>query len=171
MIPTDRYTQESALAAVDETLRLLASQPAPEGLEDRLQRQLKTALHSAPRPGVFAWVKDELAERFRFLSLDGATMRAVAAVAIVAVVLGGGWSVFSRVQLAPQGSAIQQRGGGGFSSAGAIRTPQNIEGPVVVMPVAQPQMEKTEKSKPAKVHHRNAKAGSSAAQQATAQGK
>ena len=127
MIPTDRYTQESALAAVDETLRLLASQPAPEGLEDRLQRQLKTALHSAPRPGVFAWVKDELAERFRFLSLDGATMRAVAAVAIVAVVLGGGWSVFSRVQLAPQGSAIQQRGGGGFSSAGAIRTPQNIE--------------------------------------------
>jgi anti-sigma factor RsiW len=132
----DRYTQENALAAVDETLRLLASQPAPEGLEDRLQRQLR--LHSAQRPGVFARMKDELAERFRFLSLDGATMRAVAAVAIAAVVLGGGWSVSSRVQLAPQGSAIQQRGGGGFSSAGAIRTPQNIEGPVVVVvPVAQ----------------------------------
>jgi hypothetical protein len=62
-------------------------------------------------------------------------VRAAAAAAIVFVVVGGGWGVYSRVQPGPAGKVIvmpqRMPSSGGFSGAGAIRTPQTIPGPKV----------------------------------------
>lgn len=107
----------------EETLRMVTHAPVPEGLEERVH----AALQAAPRrasvlewPGTAGW------------------MRAAAAAAIVAIVAGGGWGVFRHVQQqraakvivmpTPQVAAPVS---GGFSSAGAIRTPQTVKGPVV----------------------------------------
>jgi hypothetical protein len=124
----------------EETLRLVASISAPEGLEERVEVNLRAELRAAPRavpgrarilhwpaalrPGN-AWVRSSLA-------------RAAAAAAIAAVVIGGGWGVYSRVE-PPQPAraiAIPPRVGasGGFSSAGAMRTPQTLDGPLVAHP-------------------------------------
>jgi len=83
------------------------------------------------------------------LRLDNAWMRsslarAAAAAVIVAVVVGGGWGIISRVQPAQPARAIatppRVSSQGGFSSAGAMRTPQTLNGPVVAQPaVAAPQ--------------------------------
>ena len=65
--------------------------------------------------------------------------RAAAAAAIVFVVVGGGWGVYSRVQPPAQSKVIvmpqRVNGAGGFSSAGAMRTPQTLNGPVLAHPV------------------------------------
>jgi hypothetical protein len=116
------------VGAVEATLRLIAGLPAPEGLEDRV----RAGLAAAPRRGrVLAWPAA--------LSLESGWMRSAAAAAIVFVVAGGGWGVYSRVQrpqparvvvMAPRGPAQ-----GGFASAGAMRTPQTLNGPVVTHPV------------------------------------
>jgi len=67
-------------------------------------------------------------------------------------VVGGGWGISSRFQPAQPSSAIAipqrgagqvgqpgQVGQGGFSSAGAMRTPQTLNGPIVAAPaVAHP---------------------------------
>jgi hypothetical protein len=60
-------------------------------------------------------------------------MRAVAAATLVCVVLGGGWSIYSRVQPAETAKGIvlprHAAAAGGFSNAGAMR--QTLNGPVV----------------------------------------
>ena len=65
--------------------------------------------------------------------------RAAAAAAIVFVVAGGGWGVYSRVQPAqsPKVIAMPQRVNtpGGFSNAGAMRTPQTLNGPILAHPL------------------------------------
>jgi hypothetical protein len=119
----------------EDTLRLIAGLPAPAGLEERVHK----ALRAAPRSGrVLAWP-----ERFRARIASGAAlesnwMRAAAAAAIVVVVVGGGWGVYCRVQPGPAGKVVvmPQRipGSGGFSGAGAIRTPVTIPGPTVKQP-------------------------------------
>ena len=113
----------------EETLRLIASLSVPEGLEDRIQ----AGLRAAPKPAtarILAWPTA--------LRLENAWLRTAAAAAIVAVVVGGGWLVSSRVQPAQPAQAItipQHAGSqGGFSSAGAMRTPQTLNGPVVAQP-------------------------------------
>lgn len=107
-----------ASSAAETTLRLLASLPAPEGLEDRIHASLR----SAPRRArVLAWP----------LPLAGNWLRAAAAAAIVFVVAGGGWGIYSRVQpgLTSQGSAIPHVGAqGGFSEGGAVQRPQTLPG-------------------------------------------
>jgi hypothetical protein len=113
----------------EETLRLIARLSAPEGLEERVQAGLRAAtLTELPKARILRWPVA--------LRLDNDWMRAAAAAAIVAVVVGGGWGISSRFQLAQPSSAtaVSQRGAGqsGFSSAGAMRTPQTINGPVVV---------------------------------------
>ena len=68
-------------------------------------------------------------------------MRGAAAAAIVFVVVGGGWGVYLRVQpvQAPKVIAMPRvSAGGGFSSAGAMRTPQTLNGPVLVTPATKP---------------------------------
>ncbi len=112
----------------DSTLHLVANLPAPEGLEDRVRARL----HSAPRPArILEWPAA--------LRSDSAWMRSAAAAAIAFVVVGGGWGVYSRVQpnkviaMPPHVAAP-----GGFSNAGAMRTPQTVNGPVLEHPANAP---------------------------------
>jgi hypothetical protein len=113
---------------VDATLRLVATLPAPSGLEDRIHSALRSA--HARRPGrVLAWPSAHRSSR--------SWMRTAAAAAIAFVIAGGGWGVYSHVQPAhPAGAMIApaQPAAGGFSAAGAIRTPQTLNGPVVAHP-------------------------------------
>ena len=112
----------------EETLRLIANLPAPKGLEDRVKARLQAAArtnHVLPwpadrRPGA-GWMHSKV-------------MRGAAAAAIVVVVAGGGWGVYSRVQPAQTPNAIvmpRVAAPGGFSGAGAIRSPQTLKGPVL----------------------------------------
>lgn len=130
------------LGAAEETLRLLAKLPAPEGLEDRVMAGLK----SAPRGArVLSWPAA--------LRPGGSWMRAAAAAAIVFVVAGGGWGIYSRVgpPQAPRAIALPPHAGGGFSTAGAMRTPETVKGPVVTKAgVAQAVPQKPEEAEPLK---------------------
>jgi hypothetical protein len=134
----------------EETLRLIARLSAPEGLEERVQAGLRAATSAAPhKTRILRWPVA--------LRLENAWMqnlaRTAAAAAIVVVVVGGGWGVSSRFQPAQPSSAIAipQRGTsqGGFSSAGAMRTPQTLNGPVVAHPATvAPQTGKAAGKKP-----------------------
>jgi hypothetical protein len=109
-------------ATGEDTLRLIASLPAPAGLEDSVH----AALRRAPRGGrVLAWPAA--------LRPQSGWMRTAAAAAIVFVVAGGGWGVYTRVQPGQPAKVIvmppRMAGPGGFSGAGAMRTPQTITGP------------------------------------------
>ena len=69
--------------------------------------------------------------------IQSPAFRGAAAAAIVCVVAGGGWRIYSHVQTpaAPTANVITMpaRVGGtsGFSSANAIRTPDTLAGPVL----------------------------------------
>jgi hypothetical protein len=122
----NEFDPRSAQVEVDATLRLVASLPAPEGLEDRVH----AALRQAPRAAhILEWPAS-----FR---TNSAWMRSAAAAAIAFVVVGGGWGVYSRVQPA-RVIAMPARTGapGGFSSGGAMRTPQTLNGHVINHPAA-----------------------------------
>ncbi len=111
-----------------ETLRMIASLPTPEGLEDRVHK----ALRAAPRTGrVLVWPAG-MRSRISFRSNS---IRTAAAAAIVFVVVGGGWGVYSRVQLGQSGKVVVMpapvTNTGGFSGAGAIRTPETLPGPKI----------------------------------------
>jgi hypothetical protein len=119
----------------ERSLRLLASLPAPTGLEDRLKSGLRNASqNSSPIP----WPLSSGAARWA----QSSYMRGAAAAAIVLVVVGGGWGVYSRfqpvsvpaAQVAPQ---PMSGGSGGFSTAGARRTPKTVEVPVIAAPAQQ----------------------------------
>jgi hypothetical protein len=124
----------------EETLRLIASLPAPEGIEERV----KAGVHAAHRQGgVMSW-HGPLPSKTRWT--QASAMRAAAAAAIVFVVAGGGWEVYSHIQLAPAptAAAAPQRGevgagggGTGMSAAAAMRTPKTLDGPVVAAPAKQ----------------------------------
>jgi hypothetical protein len=125
----------------EETLRLIARLAAPDGLVDRVQSRLRTAPRAAT---VFSW---PLTLRPAGGWMHGNLVRGTAAAAIVCVVAGGGWGIYSRVQpaAAPAAKVIVMPGrvgtSGGFSSAGAMRTPDTLNGPVLkhaVKPAPQP---------------------------------
>jgi hypothetical protein len=123
----DPFANNPDPQAVDETLRLIANLPVPEGLEDRVH----AALHSAPRRGrLLAWPG--------LLRPSYAWMRTAAAAAIVFVVVGGGWGVYSRVQKGLPARTVampaQSSSPGGFSGASAIRTPQTLNAPALIQP-------------------------------------
>lgn len=122
--------------AAEETLRLLAHLPAPEGLEDRVQAGLRGAAKAASQPArILAWP-------VIFHSASGwmqsSVLRSAAAALIAFVVVGGGWVVSSRVQVAQPATAItippRTAAPSGFSSAGAMRTPQTLNGPIIEPP-------------------------------------
>jgi hypothetical protein len=118
----------------EETLRLIASLPAPEGLEERVHRALSEArsLHPGPRKGQrLAWPVP--------LGMGGEWMRTAAAAAIALMIAGGGWGVYREVQprqtvngirLVPHGANAR-----GLEGASAMRTPQSLHGPIVSGPV------------------------------------
>ena len=119
----------------EDTLRLIASLPAPDGLVDRVQAGLRAA---PPAGRVLAWRRP--------LGPVGGWMhssmaRGAAAAAIVCVVAGGGWRIYSRVQPAPAAKVLVmpqpvRPGGSGFTPADAMRVPHTLEGPTLTSPVA-----------------------------------
>ena len=114
----------------EETLQLIAHLPPPAGLEDRVH----AALLSQPRKGrILSWPAVP--------RIESSWMRSAAAAAIVFVVAGGGWGIYSHVQQ-PQAKIIVMpmhvTTQGGFSSAGAMRTPNTLNGPVLAHPVTAP---------------------------------
>ncbi|HUB52802.1 MAG TPA: hypothetical protein VL986_11665 [Terracidiphilus sp.] len=140
--------------AGEDTLRLIAGLPAPEGLEERVH----SALRFAPRTAhVLAWPL--------VLRGDAAWVRATAAAAIVMVVVGGGWGVYSRIQpslLAKSPVPARVGGTGGFSNADARRSPQTLQPPVVS---ATPKTAAT--TQPQKKGHKKAAATAAQTTQAT----
>ena len=143
----------SGSGPAEETLRLIASLPAPAGLEDRVH----AALHADPRHGrVLAWPKALHPQSAWIRDWIRDWTRSAAAAAIVFVVVGGGWGVYSHVlQGQPAKVIIMPRvvQPGGFSGAGAIRTPQTLPGPTVTEPAkarpAQPKGTKKNAARPA----------------------
>ncbi len=136
----------SSSGAAEETLRLVARLDAPQGLEDRI----KTGLRTAPRNGnVLPW---HAVLHSRRGWMHNAMMRGAAAAAIVFAVAGGGWGVYTRLQTAQAPKAIilppRLSAPGGFSSAGAMRTPQTLDRPVLTHKVttAQPKPRSTAKT-------------------------
>jgi hypothetical protein len=116
--------RDEGAGEADATLRLIAAMDAPHGLEDRM---LAGAL-AAPRTArVLAWPGASMNAR----SAASGWLRSAAAAAIVCVVAGGGWGIYSRVQpLQASGVAatpVQSRGG--FSTAGDVARPHTLEGP------------------------------------------
>jgi hypothetical protein len=139
--PQDLKASKSVLSPAEETLRLIASLPAPEGLESRLNAALNVGVYKSDwrRSRVLAWPRT-LGLTFR---PESSWMRTAAAAAIVFVVAGGGWGVYSRVESSRAGYAPVAQNqpakvitiptrmpvAGGFSGAGAIRTPVTLPGP------------------------------------------
>jgi hypothetical protein len=126
--------QDRNAATIDAelSLRMVASLPAPVGIEDRL----KAGLRVAPvQTGVIGW---PLSSPNRAGWAQVSYMRAAAAAAIVFVVAGGSWGVYARFRPAPAPAAVvvPQRidGGGGLSAAAARRTPKTVEGPTIAIP-------------------------------------
>jgi hypothetical protein len=104
-------------------------------------------------------------------------MRSAAAAAIVFVVAGGGWGVYTRVEQNQPAKVIvmpvRMPAQGGFGGAGAIRTPQTLPGPkapqaVKVSPEAAPAPAKTAK-KPVTIH-KPASGGASQTDKTAAEG-
>jgi hypothetical protein len=126
--------ENTKTGGADETLRLVAGLPAPEGLEERVH----AALRRAPRAGrVLAWPTPSVAGR--------EWLRGAAAAAIAFVICGGGWGVYSRVgprldsgiglrQPAQGSPLIPHAAPGSFAGANAVRTPETLNGPVVAGP-------------------------------------
>jgi hypothetical protein len=115
------FSKNDGASEPEATLRLIASLPAPEGLEDRVHAALQAA---SRRARVLAWPG----------APAGEWMRAAAAAAIVFVVAGGGWGIYAHVQpvRAVQGIAGPRVAApGGFSEGGAVRRPQTLVGPTV----------------------------------------
>jgi hypothetical protein len=138
MSPSNRveFDRNSGALDAEQTLRLVAMLPAPEGLEERV----KANLHSAPdQAKVISWPLS--ADRAGWMHSAG--IRAAAAAAIVLVVAGGGWEVYSHIRVAQVPSAVSAppalNGSGSFSAAGAKRVPQTVEGPVIATPVVSKQ--------------------------------
>lgn len=127
----DRETME--LSEAEATLRLIAKLPAPDGLAERVQGRLKAAPVSVLETGaqVLQWP----------VRRSGWTgwARGVAAAAIVCVVAGGAWQISTHIVPGASGNAVaapvpvpsRARPAGGFSSAGAMRTPDTLNGPVL----------------------------------------
>ena len=120
--------------AAEATLRLIATLPAPQGLEERVI----AGMQSAPRPARVLYWPGTVSSRGALVQrgwIRGGWMRGAAAAAIVFAVAGGGWGIYTRVQPSQPGKMlVMPRSGvpGGFSGAGAIRTPETLHGPVVV---------------------------------------
>jgi hypothetical protein len=138
----DLKASESVSSPAEETLRLIASLPAPDGLENRVNTALSSARQHGRvlgRGSLLAW--------HRTLGLtfgpESNWMRTAVAAAIVVVVAGGSWGVYSRVESSrpePTPFAHNQPAkvivlpprmpvAGGFSGAGAMRTPVTLPGP------------------------------------------
>jgi hypothetical protein len=114
--------------SAEETLRLIASLPAPDGLVERVQTRLQTVRRTGR---ILNWPQGLVSSGRRY----GNAMRGAAAAAIVCVVVGGGWRIYSRVQPAPSARVIVMpvpaASSRGFSIGGSVHTPDPHIGPVL----------------------------------------
>jgi hypothetical protein len=155
----------------EETLRLIAHLPAPEGLAERVEAGVLARRHSAGRGGrILHWPAA--------FGAGSEWMRSAAAAAIVFVVVGGGWGVYTRVQKNQPARVIMMprvAAPGGFSGAGATRTPNTLNGPVLANPLtAKPGQDKASARsglKPVKRAHPSASSKAAGAQPAAAAAK
>ena len=147
----------------EDTLRLIAVLPAPEGLADRV----KAGLHAAPATGRVLMWRGPLRPAAGWMY--GSVVRGAAAAAIVCLVAGGGWRIYSHVQPASGAGIVGMPSpatpaGSGFSNAGATRRPDTVVGPVLTHPVAPaPELnvvEKTPAQPSATPHRKNKKSPS-----------
>lgn len=106
----------------ESTLRLVARLRAPEGLEERVLDGLRSRKTTGR---LLAWpVRVQPTAEWK---------RGAAAAAIALIVIGGGWGIYAHVQPRTGGAIPARPGvGAGFSSAGAVRTPHTLVGPVAV---------------------------------------
>lgn len=110
--------ERKRLGEAEETLRVIAALPAPDGLVERVRGRLQ----DAPKAGrVLSWPG---------AGWRGAVWRGAAAAVIVCAVAGGAWGVYLQVapgmaarNVAPQ---VRVRMQGGFANAGAMRTPDSV---------------------------------------------
>jgi hypothetical protein len=144
---------------------LVASLPAPDGLEDRVNAALSAEQNRdrvLGRSRVLAWP--------RAIRPESSWMRTAAAAAIVFVVAGGGWGVYTRVEQNQPAKVIvipaRMPAPGGFSGAGAMRTPLTLPGPAAPQPVKA----KTAQTKAAKKPAARAKTTSNASGRSSAAG-
>ena len=133
----------------EKTLRLVASLPAPEGLANRVKEEMR----HARRAQLLQWPTALMPGAW----MTSPALRGIAAAAIVCVVAGGGWRIYSHVQTpAPQAHVVVMpaRVGsqGGFSNAGAMRTPDTLAKPVLTHAVT-PEASNTQ-AKPGAKHHK-----------------
>jgi hypothetical protein len=114
----------------EETLRMIARLPAPEGLPERVQARLAAAPRRSfengwPVFGRNGWMFSPV-------------LRGCAAAAIVVLVAGGGFAIYSRVQPTPTAKVIEAPArigkSGGFANSGAMLTPNTLNGPVLAHP-------------------------------------
>ncbi|HEV2215413.1 MAG TPA: hypothetical protein VGR64_09000, partial [Terracidiphilus sp.] len=131
-LSTQNDDRNAATIDAERSLRLIASLPAPAGIEERVKAGLRDGRSQS---GVIGW---PVSSPTRLGWAQVSYMRAAAAAAIVFVVAGGGWGVYRHFGPAPAPTAagVQQRieGGSGLSAAGAMRTPKTVEGPKVAGP-------------------------------------
>lgn len=127
--PTKNDPGSAAISPAEETLRLIARLPVPEALVSRVQAGLRARQMQAAEQS--RWSRPWWLHRW----IDSTALRAAAAAIIVAIVAGGGWQIYSHVQPAQEPEAVtvpaRVGNGGGFSSAGAMRTPDTLKGPVL----------------------------------------
>jgi len=124
--PHEPHLSASTPESAEHTLRIIANLPAPEGLEERVHDSVRRAPRQAR---ILAWPT--------VLKPQSNWMRTAAAAAIVFAVAGGGWGVYTRVQPnRPTKVLFMPRSvpPGGFSGAGAIRTPETVPGPAAPQP-------------------------------------
>lgn len=120
----------------EATLRVIAGLPAPPGLEDRVKARLERQ-PAGSSANLLEWPARSW--------VQSAWARGVAAAAIVIVVAGGSWGVYSRVQPKQMLIALPHVGGtGGFSSASAVRIPKTLDVPTAT-PQANPKSAGVEK--------------------------
>jgi hypothetical protein len=118
----------------EDTLRLIANLPAPEGLADRV----KAGLEAAPESGRILMWRGPLKPAGGWI--NGSLVRGAAAAAIVSMVAGGGWRIYSHVQSAARANVIVMPSPAApaaapFANAGARRVPETLDGPVLPHPL------------------------------------
>jgi len=127
-MPTRDEMRHNANSEAEQTLRLIASLPAPGGIEERVHE----ILHKGAQTANVLPFQNAMTPNRPWM--QGAWARGAAAAAIVCVVAGGGWSVYSRVQpVQTQKVVVLPRIArpGEFSNAGAMRTPHTLVGPSI----------------------------------------
>jgi hypothetical protein len=121
-------TADSGSDSGEDTLRVIANLPAPDGLVDRVQTRLRTAPHAGR---VLAWPLAFAPGGWGY----GSAMRGAAAAAIVCIVAGGCWRIYSHVQPGPSARIIVMPTTAGpargFSIGGSVHMPDPARGPVL----------------------------------------